>query len=99
MGRKIPIGVAVTQRCEMRVQQLEMQRFFVRHPQPIGVIRQRHADKPVGGVEREVDRIEFDMRQRMYERGAPGQRVGAATRYLLRRHPLGLVGTAGLVDR
>jgi hypothetical protein len=93
------VAVGMAQRRQMPVQQIEMQRLLVRHPQPVGVIRRRHAGKAVGGVERQVDRVEFDMRQRMNQRGAPGQGVGAAARHLLRRDHFGFLRLAGLVDR
>ena len=46
-----------------------MPRFFGGHSQPVEVIRARHFGKAPDGVERQIDRIELDVRDRMEQRG------------------------------
>ena len=52
----------------------------------------------MGRIERQVDGIEFDMRQRVDQRSTARQGIGATARYLLRRNQFGLFGLPRLVD-
>ena len=50
-------------------------------------------------VECQIDGIEFDMCQRMYQRCASGLGIGAAARHLLRRDQFRFGWLARLIDR
>jgi hypothetical protein len=52
-----------------------MSRFVEGHGQPVAVVRRRHPAKPVNRVQREVDRVELDVRDGVYK-GRPA--LGAA---------------------
>ena len=72
-----------------------MQRFFIRHLQPVGVILARHAVKPPDRIQRQIDRIEFDVRQCVDQDGAPFRRVHRAAPDRERRHQFRPVRLAG----
>ena len=62
------------------VQQLEVIGLFARHAQPVQVKRRRHAGETPDDVQRQVDRVEFDMRQRVQQRARPSGEAGERCR-------------------
>ena len=79
----------------MFAQQREVQGFFARHTQPVAVVLQRHAGETPDGVEREVDRVELDVRDSVQQRRAAFERGRGAARHVFRRDEAGQGGTAG----
>ena len=61
MGVKVTIGIP--QRQQVVTQQLEVQRLFLHHAQPVAVVRVRHVCKPPDGIRGQVNSVELDMRQ------------------------------------
>ena len=92
------IAIGMPERGEMRVEQIEMRGFFIGHPQPVHVIRGRHARKTMCGVEGQVDGVEFDMGQGMNQCDTPDQGVGTPARHLLRGDQRRLVRLPRLID-
>ena len=84
MRRKI--AIIVTQTRQVRLKQPEMEGLFARHAGPVPVKRYRQTRKPPDSIEREVNGIELDMRQRMQENGTPFDGGDAAVAQLGGRH-------------
>ena len=66
--RKVAVGMA--ERVQVTAQQLEVQRFFFRDDEPLAIEIVGHAGEAPADVEREVDRIELDVCERVDQRGA-----------------------------
>ena len=66
--RKVAIGNA--EFAQVCMQQLEMQSFFTRYLQPVQVKSLWHAFEAPDNVQRQVNRIAFNVRQCMQQRGA-----------------------------
>ena len=84
MAGEVPVAVAHA--AQVRVQQGEMLGFLVGHAQPVAVEGLGHAVVAPGGIEREVDRIELDMADRMDQRGPAFVGEGRALWHGGRRH-------------
>ena len=93
VSRKIPVLVA--QGVQVGVQQLKMLGFFLRHAQPVAVKRLGQAGKAPDDVQRQVNGVEFDMRQRVDQRGAAFLRAQAALGQLAGRNQLWAGRSAG----
>ncbi|MNS93377.1 hypothetical protein D3C72_1275460 [compost metagenome] len=90
------VAVLGAQRGQMVGQQREMQGLLARHLEPVAIEARRHAGKAPRGVQREVDRVEFDMAQRMNHRRPPRRGAQrAAALHLLGRHQFRARGPAG----
>jgi hypothetical protein len=75
--------------------QREMQGLLARHLEPVAIETRRHAGKTPRGIQREVDRVEFDMAQGMNHRRPPRRGAqGAAALHLLGRHQFRARGPA-----
>ena len=61
MGREI--AVVVAQRLQVRTQKLEVQGLLARDADPLAVERLGHAGEAPDDVQRQVDGVEFDVRQ------------------------------------
>ena len=75
--------------------QREVQRLFARDAQPVDVERDGHAGEAPDRVEREVDRVELDVRHRMQQRGAAFERERRTGRHVLGWHEARQRGAAG----
>ena len=69
-GVRGKVAIGKTQFAQMRMQQLEMQRFFTRYLQPVQVKSLGHAFEAPDNVQRQVNRIAFNVRQCVQQRGA-----------------------------
>jgi len=72
-----------------------MQRLLIRHLQPVGVILARQAGEPPDRIQRQVDRVEFDMGQRVYQYCAAFRRDHRTAPDRERRYQFRLVRLAG----
>ena len=63
----------------MRLQQRKVQRFFARHLHPFAIKIRRHATKSPHHIQRQIDRVEFNMGERMNQRGATLAAADAAS--------------------
>ena len=52
----------------MRAQQVKVFGFLLRHAEPVQVVLRRHAGKPPDGIERQIDGVEFNVRNGMHQR-------------------------------
>ena len=66
--------------------------FFFGHPYPVGNKFIGQGAESVGGVERQIDGVEFDMANRMQQRAIPLRRGHFALHQFDGRHQLGLFG-------
>jgi hypothetical protein len=80
------VAVIAAQFLEAIAQHVEVTGLVLRHPQPVRVVRLRHAGEAAAGVECEVDCIELDVCNRVRECKPSGQRPQPAIRHLARRH-------------
>jgi hypothetical protein len=78
------------------LQQGEVLCLFRRHAQPVQVELARHAVKAPGGVQRQVDGVELDVRNRVQQRGQAFGLEGRAPRHLGRVDQHGPGRAAGL---
>ena len=60
----------MAERVQVIAQQLEVQRFFFRDDEPLAIEVVGRAGEAPADVEREVDRIELDVCERVGQRGA-----------------------------
>ena len=74
------IAIDMAQAGQALVQQLEVIGLFASHAQPVQVKRRRHAGETPDDVQRQVDRVEFDMRQRVQQRARPSGEAGERCR-------------------
>ena len=75
------VAVREAEREEVVAQQLEVQRFLARHAGPVAVVRVGEAGEAPDRVEREIDRVQLDVRDRMQQRGATLDGAHAALAY------------------
>ena len=81
--------------AQMRAQQRKVMRLFLGHQRPVGVKRVGHAVKAPDRIERQVDRVELNVADRMDHRRTAFQRGGRAARHLGRVCQFGVGRTAG----
>ena len=91
----VEIAVVMAQRLQVLAQQREVQGLFARHLQPVAVELFGQAVKAPDRIQRQIDRIELDVADRMQQRGAASQREGRPARHLVGRHQPGQGGAAG----
>ena len=60
----------------MRLQQRKMQGLLTSDLHPIAVIGIGESVKAPGGIERQIDRVKFDMRDGVHQRCVAGHAVG-----------------------
>src|SRR5690348_14230543 len=77
----------------------EVPRFVIRHRSPVAVVTLGHAAEAVHRVPGKIDRVEFDVRNRVHQRGASFPAPEAAPRHLARHHQPRPRGTARRADR
>jgi hypothetical protein len=80
-------------------QQREVQRFFLRHTQPVGVELVGHAAEAPDQIECQVNGVQLDVRQCMNEAGVPFWRAHRARLDLRGRHQLRQRGAPGNAAR
>jgi hypothetical protein len=88
------VAVGEAQRAQVIAQQLEVERLLACHLQPVAMERLGQAGEAPCGVEREVDRVELDVRERMQQRGPALGRAHRALGELRVRHQHGPRGPA-----
>jgi hypothetical protein len=59
------IAVAAIERCQMGGKQRKVRRLFRRHARPVPVESHGHSRKTPYSIERKVDGVEFDVRERV----------------------------------
>jgi hypothetical protein len=93
----IEVAVAMPERGQVVAQHLEVQRLLVSHGQPLAIERIGQAGEAPDHVQREIDRIQLDVGQRMQQRGTALQAVHRALlqpRVRYKGRPLGAAGDA-----
>ncbi len=83
---RIEIAIGKTKRAQVRIEQRKMQRLFGRDLQLVAIEFARHAGETPDGVQRKIDCIELDMRQRMNQCSTAFDRIHSALANVARRH-------------
>ena len=94
MGRQGPIIAA--QSFKAVTYEIEMLRFFVAGSDPVVIVAQRkgHMRKPRNNIPMQINRVEFDMRNRMQKRDAAFFGAGFSTWYIARAEQLWCLGAS-----
>ena len=86
MPVRFKIAVIVAQAVQTATHQAEVKHFFFRHPYPIAYKLKRHIAKTIRRIQSQINRIKFNVRNRMQHGRIAFDRIHLARRNLRRRN-------------